>query len=1605
MTHSIAPIVPGQHGPFIRARIPGWPRHLHEGDLAHLGHALGVPFEHQAWFVRAAAEHRQALRDACRRRTRAAARHARSLAGLKGLGAFCEPLLQRALRLHLGEEIDVSTCELVEVRKESGLIGPVYTVQSLLQAALHNFAADTRFGTLSGVAPADAFGVEFIPRGRRLPGVRFSYQRKLGIEPAAFAQLCHNLDLGGQYQAHLAQVLEGEHKASIRDHATALWQSELHVALQIAFMKQDISADGWRLLLALADGSTTLHLHASPMQVCRLRMFQAELADVLLVAPASERDIDAPVILWLPGAPLCPLKEYPSYRVAVEALRINLCQPGYREAWRRYVDHADQAHVFARLEGALYRLVADANGLYERVPDRDANLYLTQEEVAGELFDTLHEAQMQRLKRQARYLAVPSADADEQARKARLDHWFAIGFNLLNAAAFVVPGLGVVMAVVTAVQLCSEVVTGIRDWEHGDMAEAWAHFQSVAVNLALVAGMGVAARPVKPSAVVDGLMRVRLPNGESRLWRPVLEGYASEVDLAGEVPDGEGLYYRHGQPFVRIERRFYGLEHDGSGQWRVRHPQDEQAYRPLLRHNGQGSCWIEGEQPRYWERAQLLERIGPLADGLDRVHVDDALRISGVGEHALRLALMERQPLPPLLRETLRRMQVQLGGASGGVGDVVTPLPAAARRLQREFPLLCDEVVLELAEETGGDVHEHGVLVAGQIPLRLAEEARLYQRQVRLNRALEALSGVFPATLDGDRLGLALLDRLPGWPDDLQVELYDLAVRETAVCASGAGKASLRIIREANGYTMLDAQGALQRHPSLAEALLAGLGAHRCQALDLDPANPGSLLRQLFDLATQDRARAARLIGLQPARPWFRPPLRLADGRLGYTLGGSAGTLSGGSRRLGELYPEMNSTQIQQLKARLLLGNASLDAAISALENEFSALVEALQAWALEETLSVSGRLRRRTVSQRLRSAWRRLGAEQGRHLDLSGLGVGRLPDLAANFAHVRILNLSRMELAQVPEGFLAGFPRLQVLNLNGNQLLAIPACVRRLNGLRNLDLEGNVLQQAAALLEPVRPLAHLNSLNLGGNGLNLLPQEALAALRGFGRLQRLYLRHNNLSTSEALMDTLASLPLEILDLSGNQMVLDGAAALTFNRMTRLRHLALSHNPLGRAPLLGGMEQLQFLDMQACSLNRWPDSLSYLMYRSPCALRGVELSYNRIAEIPELESTRFASLIRQDRHGSHWLHLDRNPLTPLSIERLQAIGQHYFLNDDQAASTVWLEGMSAAQRGNWVNLFGDRRHVPLLEMLERLGASREFERNPNGLRARVWALLELAGGHANLREELVEIAESYPVTCGDAGADAFSDLEIAALAFRRSLEAATENARGSALVGLYKQLFRRAEVQRLADGLSLRRTQRQRALYEQLPAPPLDPLDTISDADLRSFMVDDIEIRLALRQSLAEHLDFPEPSQGMLFRPLARISRTTIRRVRQAVLANETPANREQWMVRDPSWKRYLRKRYADQFRIVADFWGEGVAYLDDCVGIGDDPVDRLDRSIVDTLTEALDQSPLDVHGRTRKLQLDDWQYLQASNALRQAHEQAEAQLLLNLTRAEVLVA
>jgi Leucine-rich repeat (LRR) protein len=1264
-----SPIQGGLHTDLIKSRLPGWINHATEANIKAIGRSR-VPGRLPAdanpeWLARASPELRQRLRDSQARSRTANEALARTLKDLKGITEFCEPLLKEALRAKFAIEPDLKNTLLYHMRH---LKKPIK--HSLLQAALGNFEADMAFdeqelGAKSAIAPKDALRYESV--GETLPdgtrNGRYFYSETLDVTPSAFSALCRKLDLGKQYQSHLRTIFDSPaSKTRVREQMIAALKATVEVGVHLARIKGEITQAGYDTLRALLNGQSGVTFNGHPVVYSQLSMLGSALGEIVIIG-ASARAVqqlikkgepwtslmllnpipfmkkhlsesEERIIVYMPGAPLYPIKEYASLNAFEHDLRLNLRSVQYQRFMTGFVKHDESGSFLAAIKEVLFTLkwndALGRRGMYEQVYDEEANLRFNEAFFSGELFGELHTRHLERMKANARLLAVPTEEVDNEAFWARLMHYANLGLNFLNVAAFFVPGLGEVMMAVAAVQLSVEVFQGIEAWEDGDTNAAWAHLESVALNVAFMAALGAAgalankAPPILNSRWVDGLVPVKLPNGEARLWKPDLTPYRSSVTLDPEIsPDALGHYRVGDKIYIKLDGHVYEKAFDTeAGQWRIQHPSNPDAYQPLMQHNGRGAWRHHLERPLEWDRKTLLRRMGRETDGFTDQELARIADISGIGDDALRKMHIDNLPTPPLLRDALHQFRVdrQVNDLIGlirserPVNDeyvhllpFIGELPNWPRgRVLEVFDgpmksgpstqygnpastdvntirLINDEVAnsgfpdnllagldeqeitallggegarvpsmrgvvlrerlgeLALSKKTALFDNIHGAepvrdplvklfkrhhsglstdaateLLANaselerskmrdnqRVPLRLAEEARWYVQQSRLNRALAGLRLDSMAAIDSDRLALHALEKLPGWPADVRLEMRDGSMSGQLLDSIGSEGApvSKYLVKQPSGYQAFNERGeslnSVPRHQrNFYASIMHALPDNARQSLKLPHVGQSADLEKLLSqYALDHRSDMALALGQRPVKPWFKPPMRLADGRTGYPLSGRGeGRRASPSliARVEDIFPGASELDASLFVYRCQLEGKTDQQILHLLNSkarELETLRSTLNDWAAQDAQSAvpfaSGPGARQRVADRIIECWRRsfLGTgDEYQRLDLQS--AVELPELPEGFSQVSELLIGRQDYTGAEAAaMLRRFPAVTKLTVRLSEFDGLPDALAELPSLTELTIEGYRLQYPAEFQACLDAMPNLERLSLLGMG------------------------------------------------------------------------------------------------------------------------------------------------------------------------------------------------------------------------------------------------------------------------------------------------------------------------------------------------------------------------------------------------------------------------------------------------------------------------------------------------------------------------------------------
>ncbi|WP_411384268.1 dermonecrotic toxin domain-containing protein [Pseudomonas sp. L7] len=1112
--------LPSTHQNLITQRLPTWASRLAEEQWQTLrASALpqqGLPGQHAAWFENAVPDLREAVLASQTQLATAQQSLARALKGLQQIDAFAEPLLAERLKAEHGFETPLRTSELIQVHDlfTHQVYVSTYERRSLLQAALHNFAEDVSFNIKSALAlEGDSEITDITVTGSTTLGdsetqVPYSLASKafkikpLPLTPEAFASTCRDLDLGQRYQAHLEARFSAP---DVRPAAIRLYQSNLQLAADLARLQHRIGGNARDCIQQLLDDGSAL-----PCQ--QLQVFGVTLHEALLVDAG-----EAGRLLYLPGQEAA-VRAFGSEQALVAQLQTDLCDPTFRRRCLALIASEDRLQF---LDRARQNLSSDAHASYDQawtLPE-GADLHLERHDIEGPLFEFLYSDHLAWLKAEALLLAVPTAQADERARKKRLQMWESLGLNALMTLGFFIPAIGVLMIAVTACQLLHEVYEGYEAWEVGDRDEAFQHLKVVGLNLAVIAGLHVGGQVVRTltrTPLLESLDPITRADGSQRLWRPDLAPY--RIPASDATPDSlqmDGHWYR---------RRF-----DAQLQrWRLVHPDDPDAYQPLLEHNDETAWRAEHEQPRDWPLATLVRRLDSRLETFTPAQLELAARISGVDEAQLRQVHLTHAKTPPLLADTLVRLRLQrqiaqtYPTASGAERDRLfaegyeasVPAHADETRMQQDYPGLSAPLCRRLLGSM--TTTEQAAWSTGQaLPARLANLARGLEDELPVARGLEGLNLPELASAHSERLALKAMTALKGWPQDVRIELRAEDLQGRTLAAAGSRYATrLRvIIKSAQGYAPY-----LGERPVLApatadlcQAAAKVLSASERAAMELEAGASDSLRARLTALVDTDRQAWARQLrpfgdfawlrqqGLRGGAPMDPNPAPGGEPEPAVVPPPPPAPIDRALyRQVQQVYPTMNNDGINAFFASSREQGASPDQAVAALNAQYQSVTSNFAAWA-------AGSPARTRAVPRLLNSWRgmsrqslgedRLFSMELADLDLTNDDLASL-ELPHHFPHVGILDLARNpHIDTLPASLLERLPNLQGLTLEACSLQHIPP-LSNPQTLRLLDLEENNLTWNEQAQQRLNEMVNLRTLDLTNNPLQASPNlEALPHL------------------------------------------------------------------------------------------------------------------------------------------------------------------------------------------------------------------------------------------------------------------------------------------------------------------------------------------------------------------------------------------------------------------------------------------------------------------------------------------------------------------------------
>ncbi|MGE8150959.1 dermonecrotic toxin domain-containing protein [Pseudomonas vancouverensis] len=1251
------------------------------------------------------------------------------LAHLHDADAFAEPLLKRALKDRFDLDLDVrATCLRLYIPVTvAGWIntGDRSWTVSLLEAALHNFdmneAQDDAYEADSSFITKPSATGQF----DTLPNI----SEKLSIP--AFIKLCRELDIGAQYKTYLEDNLGISNPvvaAVLQPKVEQSQKAALKSALQLARMNGDISEDYFRMVSGLADGVHGIRVDGQALRAQNLRMLSTDLTGIVLFAPDLYQANDpVRVVAYVPDDPEHPIKEYASTIDMAMELTRQLRADAYQRFFSRFVNHENRGTFFGTLKTRLSHMTwhqpeaGSSLPVWRETPIDDPELHVNTSLIAGDMWEHLYQGKLNKILNDARSIAVPTEAADQKARWAFWDSIVKIASKIIETVTFViapfVPGLGEVMMAYMAYQLLDEAFTGIIDWAQGRTTEAFEQLMAVvesliqlgtfAVGGAIAAGEWRNVLPKDVVAFIDTFKPVTLPQGQTRYWDQDLNAYQQKTTPpVGSKANRLGLHQRDGQQLLRLEQAHYAVSKSATpGVYQIEHPTRPEAYKPALRHNGDGAWYSELDQPLEWDAATALQRIGHRVEDFTPARREQMLKVSGSSENALRKMHVERETLPPLLADSIKRFKID------------QDLQLFIDQLDSELP---EQYLRADASTQFQLLTEHGRWPAGK-RLRLLDEAGQTTWQSSSDETLpltdihqDRLNNTDPlvtllSSLD-EQVAKALLGEEFGAPQ-LAADVRARNLRKQLVGIAKAQRSALFEARYKASEQNPDplAQTIARQQPQLPDSVTREL-LDTATGAELEAISQGTLperQQQLLDLANQE-TRVTRafeglelgsvsnpdsdtlaLHSLQRLPGWTRNVcLEVRNGHYEGPILDSTGRADAPEQKVLVRQPDGTyrpyDNRGQELHSATDLYSALLYALPDAERQglgihigQGERLKAALRAHSLprsELRLAFS----QLPVEGRTTDALRLLGIEgYPRATPIGGergyIARARIQTLYPTLSAPEINNMI-LTMDHQPLGLMGEIARLQAeyevltahLSAWADDVPAIDAAsnlplteIQRRSAKNNRQLLKTQLERCWRLetrsrngsslnvTEPV--MGELPTLTADFDHVTQLSISGSQSTRAvqpflarFPELRHLDMGNLELRSVPPAIETMTELRRLVLPNCAIELTPEGNALLS--SLDRLNVLILRNNPLGIPPDTQAMPELEYLDLSNTNISTVPDNLP----NNP-QLKTANMSNNQITELPE-------ALFALTSEASKKFNFSNNPLSTAARERVKA---HY----------------------------------------------------------------------------------------------------------------------------------------------------------------------------------------------------------------------------------------------------------------------------------------------------------------------------------------------------------
>ena len=1356
-----------------------------------------------------------------------------ALQRVEDITQFCKPLLERALKDEPGFAAD-SDGLYFRHHYFSVSPKPEFSFGRLPQQQQGNLDVPLLNAALANFTRGEAQGDD-LPRHDQLvdhEGTRFAQ-----MTAAAFARCCRKLDLGGRYQQHLDGVLSSSADAvasgsDVRLSLQGLHRSSMLIDACRALSEGRLTVDDVELVLGLCrEGrpgtSAGLEVRVRQLSVygCRLeQIIVLDIIDNFIGFKSSAR-----LLVYIPDDSVSPWSTATDLDTFVRwTLGKRLAGQPYQRFFSRFVRRRDRAQFFARVAQQLMDVADWAS--------RDMDQHLADYPLP--LFPHLAQAWLDQVKDDAAFIAVPVALLDKQEEQAWRDRLLDAAWVIAGVVGLFVPGLNELLVAAAAWGLLKDVIQAVESWREGESRAALDHVLDVIRQVVELGITAVVMRTVSRQwSLVDPLVTARLEGGGEKLWHFDLQPFRCAPPPVQAIADTSGVYRLAGRSWVKLEGSFFEVLQRTDGEWQIK-PVD--GHGPLLRHNDAGAWRVWCEQPVEWDDVpRMFNRLGGAFSQIPAGQVDSVMAIQGIdADHLRGLHICNRAPAPCLV-DTVSRVALL-----NRIQRLVNQL--------RSGEVVEDEALLARVRQWGsGEALADEALADEVWSRRYSLLGQLYYEQYPVTADTRELRRDFPGL--HQLAAQALLDAASHeqtyHAGELARRIRQVRVRESLLFDLPQNLDTARIVLAAIEQLPSAETGPhWQLYDGIALQPLAstrGAGRRLCLRFEHgvfrleDPSGEVSgASSNIFDvlgLGCSAEYRQATGIG-EPFAQGLRKAVaqRVMEGQL------DIADVLKIKRPVGFFLPPQRLDQ-----------------------NRIGYPLSAMRNW-------LAPRQGARNLATELRDLYPGFSDEQ---ID-EWLATVRRSNTAPA-AKLLALKQQLKALTRQLRSWKRATPKLWAWRARAEFARGLIDCWRHLLP-RELAAAGTAYDftSFAGNLDelPVIPASvdfpHVAEVSLRAMQLRRVPDDFLRAFSALTSLNVSHCRLRSLPLTARLAERL-----EVLDLCGNQIHLDGRATDLLASCRSLVYLNLSDNPLRRGFSLQQMQGLRVLMLGNTQLQEVPEALM-----QATALHTLDLGDNQIRTLP-------FGFYRSALWRSRRVRLAGNPLE----------GVQNMWNDvtDEALPTQlhWLDLVKDNERDRfahlWSGLKGDRRSVDFFNLLGRLASSADThtEALARYLALRVRIMIDYMSARPALQTELY--AHSLTDHCQDNATLRFSDLEVRVKVWKAMHESGVEK-RQQALLYVGAQCWRLEVLDELAS------------------------LHAIGDGNAE----ESLEYALAYRLRLVEQLDLPIEHDEMLNPGYAALSAHDLARAARRVRRMQTVDALVGFLLRQRFWTEYLAQTHETSLQV-----------------------------------------------------------------------------------------